>query len=58
MWNKTVERFEAGADGGLDHLVLRDTTTGESSTLAVDGAFVAIGHAPATELFQGQAADG
>lgn len=28
--------------------------TGESSHLAVDGGFVAIGHAPATELFKGQ----
>ena len=28
--------------------------TGEDSTLEVDGAFVAIGHAPATELFKGK----
>jgi thioredoxin reductase (NADPH) len=56
IWNKTVERFEPGAGGALDHLVLRDTLTGETSTLAVDGAFVAIGHAPATELFKGKLA--
>ena len=54
MWNKTVERFEAGENGALHHLVLKDTVTGEESTLEVDGAFVAIGHAPATELFAGQ----
>ncbi|MEE4537346.1 MAG: thioredoxin-disulfide reductase [Erythrobacter sp.] len=54
LWNKTVERFEAGEDGSLDHLVLIDTQSGETSTLEVDGAFVAIGHAPATELFQGK----
>ena len=54
LWNKTVDRFEAGADGKLSHLVLRDTQTDEESTLEVDGAFVAIGHAPATELFQGK----
>ena len=54
MWNKTVESFEAGEDGSLGHLNLRDTVTGESSTLEVDGAFVAIGHAPATELFEGK----
>jgi thioredoxin reductase (NADPH) len=54
LWNKTVESFEAGEKGTLSHLVLRDTVTGETSTLAVDGAFVAIGHAPATELFKGQ----
>ena len=54
LWNKTVESFEAGEDGALSHLVLRDTVTGETSTLEVDGAFVAIGHAPATELFKGK----
>ena len=54
LWNKTVVRFEAGGDGTLSHLVLKDTLTGEESTLEVDGAFVAIGHAPATELFKGK----
>ena len=56
LWNKTVESFEAGDDGALSHLVLKDTQTGETSTIEVDGAFVAIGHAPATELFKGQLA--
>ncbi len=54
LWNKTVDSFEAGEDGALHHLVLKDTVTGETSTLEVDGAFVAIGHAPATELFKGK----
>ncbi|MEW4448245.1 thioredoxin-disulfide reductase [Qipengyuania sp. JC766] len=55
MWNKTVESFEGDPlAGGLTHLVLRDTETGKRSELKVDGAFVAIGHAPATELFQGK----
>ncbi len=56
LWNKTVKSFEAGEDGALHHLVLEDTQTGESSTIETDGAFVAIGHAPATELFRGQLA--
>ncbi|MBD2842114.1 thioredoxin-disulfide reductase [Erythrobacter rubeus] len=56
LWNKTVTSFEAGEDGALHHLVLEDTVTGETSTLEVDGAFVAIGHAPATELFKGKLA--
>lgn len=30
---------------------LKDTQTGDISDLAVDGVFIAIGHAPATELF-------
>jgi thioredoxin reductase (NADPH) len=54
LWNKAVERFVAGEDGALSHLELRDTVTGETSTLEADGAFVAIGHAPATELFKGK----
>ncbi len=54
IWNKTVDSFEAGPNGALGHLALRDTQTGEASTLEVDGAFVAIGHAPATELFKGK----
>ena len=54
LWNKTVESFEAGESGALGHLNLKDTVTGEASTLEVDGAFVAIGHAPATELFEGK----
>ncbi|MEO1729923.1 MAG: thioredoxin-disulfide reductase [Pseudomonadota bacterium] len=56
QWNKTVKGFEAGENGALSHLVLEDTQTGETSTLEVDGAFVAIGHAPATELFKGKLA--
>jgi thioredoxin reductase (NADPH) len=54
LWNKAVDSFNAGATGMLDHLALTDTVTDEASTLGVDGAFVAIGHAPATELFKGK----
>ncbi|HSG35100.1 MAG TPA: thioredoxin-disulfide reductase [Sphingomonadaceae bacterium] len=54
LWNKTVTRFIAGEDGTLGGLELVDTLTGETSTIEVDGAFVAIGHAPATELFKGK----
>ena len=54
LWNKAVTRFVAGDNGTLHHLELTDTVTGEFSTLEVDGAFVAIGHAPATELFKGK----
>ncbi|MEM7779874.1 MAG: thioredoxin-disulfide reductase [Pseudomonadota bacterium] len=56
LWNKTVESFEAGENGALSHLVLKDTQTGETSTIDAHGAFVAIGHAPATELFKGKLA--
>jgi thioredoxin reductase (NADPH) len=55
LWNKAVESFEGDPlSGGLTHLALKDTITGEGSALHCDGAFVAIGHAPATELFKGK----
>jgi thioredoxin reductase (NADPH) len=54
LWNKAVDSFEAGPTGMLHHLALTDTVTGAASTLEVDGAFVAIGHAPATALFKGK----
>ncbi|HXC54659.1 MAG TPA: thioredoxin-disulfide reductase [Rhizomicrobium sp.] len=39
---------------GVTGVRLRNTVTGSSRDLAVDGLFVAIGHSPATELFKGQ----
>jgi thioredoxin reductase (NADPH) len=52
LWNKQVDEFVGGGDPvGLVALALKDTVTGEASRLDVDGAFVAIGHKPATELF-------
>lgn len=54
LWNKSVGSFVAGENGTLSHMELIDTVTGEKSKLEVDGAFVAIGHAPATELFKGK----
>ena len=53
LWNRKVDRFLGDPlAGGLTGLALTDTATGEASTFATDGAFVAIGHAPATELFR------
>ncbi len=55
LWNQAVESFSPSADGrALGTVDLVDTVTGEKSQVATDGAFVAIGHAPATELFKGK----
>ena len=35
-------------------LTVRDTVSGETSKLPVQGMFVAIGYKPNTELFEGQ----
>jgi thioredoxin reductase (NADPH) len=54
LWNKNVARFvDGGGVAGLVGLDLVDTQTGAESHIACDGAFVAIGHKPSTELFQG-----
>jgi len=55
VWHKQVDRFvHDEATGLLRAVALTDTVTGEASEIAAEGAFVAIGHAPATELFKGQ----
>jgi thioredoxin reductase (NADPH) len=51
-WNSTVE--EVLGDGRVTGLRLRDTETGQLEDLDVSGAFVAIGHTPNTNLFEGQ----
>jgi len=55
LWNKKVARFVGGGDpAGLVGVDLVDTVTGETSHEPADGAFVAIGHKPSTELFEGK----
>ena len=39
---------------GVTGVVVRNTVTGSTQNLAVDGLFIAIGHSPATALFKGQ----
>ena len=55
VWDSEVAEFIAGGIPevlvGLD---IRNVKTGAVSRLDVDGAFVAIGHSPATELFAGK----
>jgi thioredoxin reductase (NADPH) len=52
-WNSVVEEI-LGADGKVAGARLRNTQTGETKLLDVTGVFVAIGHTPRSELFQGQ----
>jgi thioredoxin reductase (NADPH) len=54
IWDSEVAEFVAGGEPeALVGLDLRNRRTGEISRLDVEGAFVAIGHKPATELFEG-----
>ncbi len=55
VWNKAVDHFVGDPlAGGLTGVAVTDTVTGEKSEIHAQGAFVAIGHAPATELFKDQ----
>ena len=54
-WNAVVTEV-LGEGGKVVGVRLRDTVTGEASTLDVTGVFVAIGHDPRSELFRGQVA--
>ncbi|MEA2125015.1 MAG: thioredoxin reductase [Solirubrobacteraceae bacterium] len=50
----TVDEFAADGEGkALTHATLRNTETGETRRLDMDGAFIAIGHEPQSELVQG-----
>lgn len=48
------EEFVAGEDGALEKVRLKHSESGEVEEVPVDGAFVAIGHIPRSELVVGQ----
>ncbi|WP_053203680.1 thioredoxin-disulfide reductase [Jiangella muralis] len=52
VWNTEV--LDIFGDEKVSGLRLRDTVTGAERELAVTGLFIAIGHDPRSELFQGQ----
>ena len=55
IWDSEVAEFVGGGDPeALVGLDIRNKRTGEISRVECEGAFVAIGHKPATELFAGQ----
>ena len=59
IWDTVVDEItgrpgQAPLPPSVEGLKLRNVVTGEESRLLVDGVFVAIGHAPAVELFAGK----
>ena len=55
IWDSEVVEFVGGGDPeALIGLDIRNRKSGEVSRVEVEGAFVAIGHQPATELFRSQ----
>jgi thioredoxin reductase (NADPH) len=49
-----VDEFVAGDKGGLEVARLRNAETGEQREVEIDGAFIAIGHEPQSELVADQ----
>lgn len=56
IWDSVVEEFvgKEGFPPSVTGAKLRNVKTGEISDISADGIFVAIGHAPAVELFKDQ----
>ena len=55
IWNSGVEEVRGTENPlGVTGVTLKNLKTGQTQDVACDGFFVAIGHAPASELFKGQ----
>lgn len=53
LWNNTLEEV-LGDNSGVTGINIKSTTDGSLQKLDVDGVFIAIGHKPNTDMFQGQ----
>ncbi|MFP6598824.1 MAG: thioredoxin-disulfide reductase [Deltaproteobacteria bacterium] len=51
--NQTIEEIHGDPDGGVTGVTLRDTAADQASEEDCQGVFMAIGHVPNTQLFQG-----
>ncbi len=55
IWNHAVDEVIGQSEPlGVTHVRIRDTASGAKQDVPVHGLFVAIGHEPASELFEGQ----
>jgi thioredoxin reductase (NADPH) len=54
LWNTEVREIHGTKEKGVESVTLFNNQTSETSSLATQGVFIAIGHKPNTELFKGQ----
>jgi thioredoxin reductase (NADPH) len=55
IWNNAIDEVVGATDPmGVTGVKLKHSETGEVREIPADGVFIAIGHAPASELFRGQ----
>ena len=54
LLNKAVLDILPGKNGKVEQVLLEDTRSSEKSTVRSDGIFIAIGHTPNSQIFQGK----
>tara|TARA_B100000676_G_scaffold5241_1_gene4834 strand:+ start:637 stop:1578 length:942 start_codon:yes stop_codon:yes gene_type:complete len=54
VWDSEVAEILGEAEGKVTGVLLKNNKTGEESTLDCAGVFIAIGHVPNTQIFEGQ----
>lgn len=54
LWDTTLEEIVGEMPAGVTGAKIKNVKTGDVSIVPADGVFIAIGHAPATSLFEGQ----
>jgi len=52
-YNSTIEDILGSLESGVTAVLLKDTNTGDVREMACEGVFMAIGHVPNTQLFNG-----
>lgn len=52
-WNHTTDEI-LGNESGVTGIRIKDTQTGQTKTIDLQGVFIAIGHKPNTDIFEGQ----
>ena len=54
VWDSEITEILGGAEGRVSGISLKNNKNGKESKLDCAGVFIAIGHAPNTQIFQGQ----
>ncbi len=54
MWDSEITEILGGTEGRVSGISLKNNKNGKESKLDCAGVFIAIGHTPNTQIFQGQ----
>ena len=54
VWNSAIEEIKDPAQKKVTSVILKNLLTGQKTEMRTDGVFMAIGHTPNSQLFQGQ----